>query len=291
VVKENIVKICPNIDSPPPLSIVEYSNNWYQSKVPSENLTTGRKIFVADMEKQENFSKNGAPLFDGTNYSFWSIKMRVFLMAQGFEVWNSVVNGYKAPTTPPTDANGRKLHESNSKAMNSILSGLLGSEFVKFMHCESAKDIWDKLKNIYEGDEKVKQAKLQTHRAQFEGLKMKEDEDIATYFLRVDGVVNTIRGLGEEIKESIVVQKVLRSLPLRFDPKVSTIEESSNLKNLKMDELHGILTAYEMRMNKKNHQSMKQHSKHKKGQAQKDTNQVIPLKKNQMQKKQTSSGS
>jgi hypothetical protein len=34
---------------------------------------------------------------------------------------------------------------------------------------------------------------------------MDEKEDIATYFLRVDEVFNTVRGLGEEINESLVV--------------------------------------------------------------------------------------
>jgi hypothetical protein len=93
------------------------------------------------------------------------------------------------------------------------------------MHCDSTKEIWDKLQNVYEGDAKVKGAKLQTYRSQFEQLKMKEDEDIAAYFLRVDEIVNVIKGLGEEIKGSIIVQKVLRSLPMRFDPKISTLEE------------------------------------------------------------------
>jgi hypothetical protein len=55
-------------------------------------------------------------------------------------------------------------------------------------------------------------------------LKLKEDENIAAYFLRVDETVNSILGMGEEIKESIVVQKVLRSLPMRFDPKISALE-------------------------------------------------------------------
>jgi len=50
------------------------------------------------------------------------------------------------------------------------------------MHCTSAKEVWDKLKNVYEGDEKIKEAKLQTYRGQIEQLKMKEDEDIASYF-------------------------------------------------------------------------------------------------------------
>jgi hypothetical protein len=36
------------------------------------------------------------------------------------------------------------------------------------MHCDSAKDLWNKLQNIYEGDAKVKEAKLQIFRAKFE---------------------------------------------------------------------------------------------------------------------------
>jgi hypothetical protein len=76
---------------------------------------------------------------------------------------------------------------------------------------------------------------------------MKEDGDIATYFLIVDGFVNTIRILGEEIQESTVFQKVLRSLPLKFDPKISMIEEYINLKTLIMHVLHVSLTTYEMR--------------------------------------------
>ena len=67
--------------------------------------------------------------------------MTVFLMAQVFEVWNSVVNGYTTPTTPPTNTNGKKLYESNAKAMDVILSGLSRSKFVKVIHCDSTRHI------------------------------------------------------------------------------------------------------------------------------------------------------
>jgi hypothetical protein len=81
---------------------------------------------------------------------------------------------------------------------------------------------------------------------------MKEDEDIVAYFLRVDETVNAIIGLGEEIEESVIVQKVLRSLPMRFNPKISALEERSDLNSIRMDELHGIFTAYEMRTEQEN---------------------------------------
>ena len=60
-------------------------------------------------------------------------------------------------------------------------------------------------------------------------------------------MVNSLKGLGENIEESTIVQKILRSLPNRSDSKVSAIEEMKDLDTLKMDELHGILISYEMR--------------------------------------------
>ena len=70
-----------------------------------------------------------------------------------------------------------------------------------------------------------------------------------------------MRGLGEKIKDVNIVQKVLRSLPVRFNSKVSALEERTNLDNLEMDELHGILIAYEMRTSSENLPRKKQLSR------------------------------
>jgi hypothetical protein len=99
--------------------------------------------------------------------------MDFFLQARGFDVWKAIVNGYKAPASPLIDKDEKKLCENNSKAMTIILSGLINSTYVKLVHCDSTKEIWDKLQNVYEGYAKVKGAKLQTYRGQFEQLKMK----------------------------------------------------------------------------------------------------------------------
>jgi hypothetical protein len=45
----------------------------------------------------------------------------------------------------------------------------------------------------------------------------------------------------------VVVQNILSSLPMRFDPKISALEERVDIDKLSMHELNGIFTAYEMR--------------------------------------------
>jgi hypothetical protein len=59
--------------------------------------------------------------------------------------------------------------------------------------------------------------------------------------------VNIIRGLGEKIENLVIVQNILRYLPMRFDAKILFLEEIQDLATLSKDELHGILTTYEMR--------------------------------------------
>ncbi|XP_059064804.1 uncharacterized protein LOC131856870 [Cryptomeria japonica] len=176
--------------------------------------------------------------------------MESYISSLGFDIWQSIVIGYTPPTNSPYTPDEKKKYESNAKAKNGILCGQSNSEFVKVIQCKTAKDIWDKLHSIYEGDDIVKQAKLHTFKAWFEGLKMKEEEQIAEYLLIVDEVVNAIKELSEEIKDVVIMKKVLRSLPSKYDSKLFDIEEYKDLDKISMDELFGSLFAYEMRIGK-----------------------------------------
>jgi hypothetical protein len=201
------------------------------------------------MTIHEGTSTSKPPLFDGTNFSFWKVRMRTCLMALGVDAWDVVETGYIRPVVLASKDDKLEFI-FNAKGMNAILNGLAEAEFVKVMHLQTAKEMWDKLINSYEGNEKVKDEKLQTFTLKFEQLKMNEDEIVNNYFLRVEELVNSMKGLGEKFEESILVQKILRSLIDKFNPKVSAIEELNDLKTLSIDQLLGSLTAYEMRINK-----------------------------------------
>jgi hypothetical protein len=77
---------------------------------------------------------------------------------------------------------------------------------------------------------------------------MKEEKNIVEYLHRVDEVVKSIREAGEELVDKPIVQNILRSLPMRYDSKISTIEDRLELEKLTVDKLHGIRTTYEMRI-------------------------------------------
>jgi hypothetical protein len=95
------------------------------------------------------------------------VRMRTYIMDLGADVWDVLETSYVKPVVL-ANKDDKLEFNLNAKAMNAILSGLAKEEFVKVMHCDSAKGMWDKLISSYEGDEKVKDAKLQTHRLKFE---------------------------------------------------------------------------------------------------------------------------
>jgi len=61
---------------------------------------------------------------------------------------------------------------------------------------------------------------------------MHDDESIAIFFLRVDEIVNSMKNIGDVIKDATIVENILSSLTPKFDSKVFTIKEMQHLKSL-----------------------------------------------------------
>ena len=102
-------------------------------------------------------------------------------MSMGTNILAIIENDFQVPTTPLTDDVNKDLYISNLISKYAILSGLSKTKFVKGMHCKSSKELWNKLKSCYEGDNKVKKAKLKTYRGQLESFKIEEDKSISSF--------------------------------------------------------------------------------------------------------------
>ncbi|KAF3659888.1 Ubiquitin-specific protease 12 isoform 1 [Capsicum annuum] len=80
-------------------------------------------------------------------------------------------------------------------------------------------------------------------------LSMKDSETIEEFSNKLMKVVNQIRLMGEELTNSRIVEKVLVSLPERFEVKISSLEDSKDLTKLSPSELvHALHSKFKGKM-------------------------------------------
>ena len=90
------------------------------------------------------------------------------------------------------------------------------------------------------------QRKTRTQTTKFEELKMGDDESFNSLYGKLNEIVIAKLNLGEKIEDAKVVRKILRSLSESFRVKVTAIEESKDLDEIKIQELIGSLQTYEL---------------------------------------------
>ena len=118
------------------------------------------------------------PLFDGTNYAYWKVRMRVFLQSLNEKVWLAVEVGSTKPTDPPASWDDTKINTTNfnSRALNALFNAVTNEEFNKISSIEITKEACTILQNTYEGMKAVKNSKLQRLTISFKEIRMDDDE-------------------------------------------------------------------------------------------------------------------
>ena len=70
---------------------------------------------------------------------------------------------------------------------------------------------------------------------------MSEDESFDAFYCKLNEVVVSKFNLGEKTEDSKIVRKIFQTLMESFRAKVTTIEESKDLDDIKVQELVGSL--------------------------------------------------
>ena len=81
-------------------------------------------------------------------------------------------------------------------------------------------------------------------------MSTKDPETVDTFYTRVVGLINQLKSHGETITDKRVVEKILRSLPPRFENLVVTLEEHTDMTTFTIDELQDSLINHEHRLSR-----------------------------------------
>lgn len=176
------------------------------------------------------------PKLKNTNYTVWAIQIKVILEAHG--LWDTI--------EPKA---GVEVDDKKDKSTIALLYQALSEDVIlQVASCKKAKELWDSLKRRHVGEEKVQQAKLQSLMIGFNALQMKDDETVDAFSDKLKGYVTKAKELGKTLDESLVVRKLLDSTPDRFIQIVASIEQTSDLDDITLDEITGKLKAFEERI-------------------------------------------
>ncbi|CAJ2633234.1 uncharacterized protein LOC123890825 [Trifolium pratense] len=223
------------------------------------------------MEKEGGLVNRPPLLVGDSNYDYWKSRMTAFLKSIDNKTWKAVIKGWNHPVI--VDKEGKSTLElkpeedwskeedelalGNSKALNALYNGVDKHIFRLIKKCTSAKEAWEILKTVHEGTSKVKISRLQLLTTKFENLRMKDDESIHEFYMTILDYDNQFDALGEKISEERLVRKMLRSLPKKFDMKVTAIEDAKDISEMKLDELIGSLQTYEVAANERTEKKTK----------------------------------
>lgn len=104
--------------------------------------------------------------------------------------------------------------------------------FPRNIEAKKSKEVRDILQQEFQGDKKVRIIKLQTLRRELEYLKIKESETLTDYFSKLTEIVNQMKSYGERVEQKRIVEKILVSLPEKYNTMVGIIEETKDISEI-----------------------------------------------------------
>ncbi|WVZ67203.1 hypothetical protein U9M48_016315 [Paspalum notatum var. saurae] len=173
------------------------------------------------------------PQLTRTNYTDWVVMMKVMLKAQG--LWSVIKHG--------TDDK-----QENQMALKALLRGVPAEYQSTPGRNKTAKLAWESLEKMRLGDDRVKKARVQQLKREYEALKFREGEKVEDFALRLQALVSELSALGKKMDDEGVVGKYLRAAPKRLEPVVVSMETLLDLSELTIEDVTGRLRAYEDRL-------------------------------------------
>ncbi|EAZ37695.1 hypothetical protein OsJ_22037 [Oryza sativa Japonica Group] len=137
-----------------------------------------------------------------------------------------------APTPARVGTVGIRAEDRLAAILRSVPSEMLPTLRGK----RSARAAWDVIKTIRVGVERVRESKAQQLRREFAALTWKEGETAEDFSVRITGLANNLRTLGDNISDADVVRKMLDVVPEHLEQIAIAVETLLDLNTVSVEE-------------------------------------------------------
>ncbi|GJW56615.1 zf-CCHC domain-containing protein [Tanacetum coccineum] len=185
-----------------------------------------------------------------TDFGAYAQGFETYVKSKDLDLWHVITNGDFQPIqqNPETKLDEvipfekqsddlKKRLAKNNEAKMVIYNALPRKEYERIFMCNTAKEIWKTLLITHQGNNQVKDNKIDLLVQQYEQFVISEDESIDSAFARFNTIITSLKALDEGYSSKNYVRKFLRALHPKWRAKVTAIEESKDLTSLSFDEL------------------------------------------------------
>ncbi|GJZ88802.1 retrovirus-related pol polyprotein from transposon TNT 1-94 [Tanacetum coccineum] len=192
-------------------------------------------------------------LFKSDSFIYWKNRFETYVKSKDLDLWHVITNGdfqhiqqnleTKLDEVIPFEKqsdNIKKKLAKNKEAKMVIYNALPRKEYERIFMCNTAKEIWKTLLITHQGNNQVKDNKIDLL------VVISEDESIDSAFARFNTIITSLKALDEGYFSKNYVRNFLRALHPKWRANVKAIEESKDLTPLSLDELIENLKVHEM---------------------------------------------
>ena len=157
---------------------------------------------------------HGIPQFNGLGYDDWQFRVKIHLESKN--LWDVLTDD------PPTEAASRAEFLKRDKLAKNYLVNFIHSDYLNYVRDdESAKLMWLSLKSAFGKTSIVNQLLL---RKQLTKLRMQREDSVASHLLTFENLVRQLKLAGCKMEENDVLTQLFLSLPEKFDPLVTALQ-------------------------------------------------------------------
>ncbi|KAJ0902997.1 putative RNA-directed DNA polymerase [Helianthus annuus] len=228
-------------------------------------MSTTNSELSALTQQQELDSKLGTTtriprLTDANDFPEWKWRFEQHLKVKDYKLWRSILRGpreimMESPTEPEVKVKKPRdqyteddllIVEEDDRALSYLTMGLGPNIAMGFRTCKSAKELWDSLVEVYEGNEDMKESRRNLLQQNFNNFNHIYGETVDNQIQRFVKLVTQMQMEEIHTTNASTNRQLLNALPKSWDHHVAMIKKTKDLARCTLSEMISHIKACEL---------------------------------------------
>ncbi|KAJ0853333.1 putative transcription factor interactor and regulator CCHC(Zn) family [Helianthus annuus] len=228
-------------------------------------MSSNNSELTALNQQQELDSKLGTTtriprLTDANDFPEWKWRFEQHLKVKDYKLWRSILRGPREIMMESSTEPGLKVKkprdqyteddllivEEDDRALSYLTMGLGPDIAIGFRTCKSAKELWDSLIEVYEGNEDMKESRRNLLQQNFNNFNHIYGETVDNQIQRFVKLITQMQMEEIHTTNASTNRQLLNALPKSWDHHVAMIKKTKDLARCTLSEMISHIKACEL---------------------------------------------